>query len=124
MLNNESFRYVDAAARTGASFEFAAQTNLRYRGGHFVIKVTTIPGASTATPTIQAQDPASGDWYDLLVGTAIASTGTTVLKVLPGISPLAGGAANDGLPPAYRIKLDHSNAGAAYTYSVGVNLLG
>lgn len=98
------------------------QVNLLHRGLHLVIDLTVLAATETVTPKIQGQDPASGKWYDLLVGAAIAATGTPVLKLYPGITVAANVSVSDVLPTTWRVVLTHSSTGA-HTYSVGVNLL-
>lgn len=88
------------------------------KGIHVIIKVTAVPGVDTVTPKIQAKD-SLGNYYDLLVGTAISTTGTTVLKLAPGISAIANASAADILPDVYRVVMTHS-AGTSFTYSVTV----
>ena len=93
-----------SAAQTAATVNSAAQINYTFRGAHFVVNVSAFT-AGTYTPHIQAQDPVSLAWYDLLVGPAIGATGTTVLKVYPGIGVVANGAAADMLPQTWRVQL-------------------
>jgi hypothetical protein len=88
---------------------------------HVTINVSAVTATPIITPAIQGQDPASGSWYSILVGTAITATGLTVLKVGPGITAVANGAAADYLPAAWRLVLTHTDADSA-TYSVGAVL--
>lgn len=97
------------------------RTNYSLRALHVVIDVT-VAGTGSITPSIQGKDP-NGVYYDLLVGTAITSNGTTVLKVGPGLTPVANGVANDYLPRTFRVNITANNANAI-TYSVGYNLMG
>ncbi len=85
-------------------------------GGHFVIDVTA-GSTLSITPSIQAFDTASQKWYDLLVGVAITATGTTILRVYPGVAPTANVAASDIVPPIWRFLMAHGNANPA-TYTV------
>lgn len=89
------------------------------RGVHIIINVTTVPGTDTITPKIQGKD-ALGNYYDVLVGGAISTTGITVLKVYPGITAVANGAANDVIPTVYRIVITPS-AASSFIYSVTAN---
>lgn len=91
-----------------------------YRGIHLIVDVTAVPGGDTITPKIQGKDVTSGKYYDILVGAAISSTGTNVLKVYPGIGASANAAASDMLPRVWRVVVTHS-AGTNFTYSVGYN---
>ncbi len=91
------------------------------KGGHFIIDVT-VGATLSITPTIDAFDPASGKWYNILTGVAITATGTTVLRVYPGVTAAANVAVSDVLPPVWRMVMTHGNANAA-TYTVGVRLM-
>lgn len=117
----ESKTLYASAART-ATVTGDAQLNRGHRGLHLIVDLTVLAAAETVTPKLQGQDPASGKWYDLLVGAAISATGTNVYKVYPGIAAVANGAASDVVPATWRVVLTHSSTGA-HTYSVGVNLL-
>ena len=110
-----------SAART-ATTNSADFTNFNARGGHFQINVTSITATPSITPTIQGKDPVSGTYYDILVGTAITTTGITILKVYPGILAIANGAASDILPRTYRVSVAHGDADSI-TYSVGASLV-
>lgn len=109
-----------SAARTTTQ-TLDAESNAKYRGLHLVIDVTSITSTPVITPKIQGQAP-TGVWYDILIGSAITATGTTALKVYPGITPVANGAAADVLPSVWRVVLTASDSDSA-TYSVGANLL-
>jgi hypothetical protein len=89
-------------------------------GGTDVAALTANAGsltlAASIVPTIQAQDPTSGDWYDVLVGAAIVDEGTTVLKVYPGITASANAAACDVLPAGWRLSVAASDV-TPVTYS-------
>lgn len=74
---------------------------------------------SAVTPTIEGYDVASASWYSVLVGSAISTAGTNVLKVYPGIGAVANGAASDVLPSQWRVSLDVTGT---VTCSVGANL--
>ena len=106
-----------ASAVRAATTNSAVFTNYTSRGGHIVIDVTAVPGIDTVTPSVQAFDPISGKFYDILVGTALVATGTVVLKVFPGIAS----SANDFLPLNWRVVMTHS-ALTNFTYSVSANL--
>lgn len=109
-----------SAART-ATVTGDDQVNMGHRGLHLVIDVTSVTSTPSITPTIQGKD-AAGIYYDILVGSAITATGTTVLKVYPGITAVANGAASDVLPAVWRVVLTHADSDSA-TYSVAANLI-
>lgn len=76
--------------------------------------------SGSITPHIQGQDPVSGSWYDILVGSSISATGLTVLTVGKGVTVAANVSASTVLPDGWRVQLV-AGAGTALTASVGVN---
>lgn len=86
---------------------------------HIIINVSVVPGTDTITPRIEAQD-FIGNWYTVLQGAAISTTGVTVLKLGPGIGAITNGASNDYLPDVYRIVIAAS-ASSSFTYYVAIN---
>jgi hypothetical protein len=103
------------AART-ATPTIADQSDPNAEGLHVIINVTAVTATPSVVPTLQGKGPL-GTYYDLLVGTAITATGTTVLKLGPGIAPVANGAAADYLPDIWRVVMTHGDADSI-TYSV------
>ena|SRR5258708_33467145 len=89
------------------------------KGLHFILNVTVVPGVDTITPKIQGKD-SLGNYYDVLVGSAVSTTGITVLKLSPGIATVANGAAADILPDVYRVIITASGSGS-FTYSLTAN---
>lgn len=114
--SNREITVLASAARTSTT-DSANFTNISSRGAHFVINVSALAATPSITVTIQGRDPISGNFYDLLVSNAITTVGTTVLKVYPGITAVANGAANDILPRTYRVRVAHADADSI-TYSV------
>jgi hypothetical protein len=110
-----------SAART-ADATAGPYSNPKHRGLHVVIDVTAAADTPSVVPHIQAQDPATGTWYDILVGAAITGAGTTVLKVYPGLAAVANLVADQGLPGLWRLFMDAADADSL-TYSVGAHLL-
>lgn len=105
------------AART-ASANSADISKVQESGIHVIINVTAVT-TGTLTPTIQGED-FLGNYYDILVGSAISSTGITVLKIGPSIAGTANAAAQDIVPQLYRIKMTKSDS-SSWTYSVTIN---
>ncbi len=105
-----------------ASINSADQINNTARGVHIIIDVIAITGTPSVTPKIQGKDPASGKYYDILVGVAITSVGVTVMKVYPGIDPVANGASNDILPKDWRVRIEHGDEDSI-TYSIGAETM-
>lgn len=87
-----------------------------------VINVSAIVTAPSVTPRIDAWDDASGAWWTLLTGAALATVIKNILRVGPGMPVTANVSANDGLPDRLRLDFSHSNANSI-TYSAGVHLL-
>ena len=120
-MATEYVELLDSKART-ASENTPDQTNFGHKGLHLIIDVTLDPALASVVPTIQGKDPLSGKYYDLLVGLAIVATGTTVLKVYPGIAASGNVAASDILPSIWRLQLVHADADSI-TYSVAAVLV-
>ena len=95
-------------------------TNEISRGLHLIVDVTSA-GTGSITPKIQGKD-ANGIYYDILVGAAITTVSTNVLKVYPGITPVANGAASDIIPKTFRFIITANNANTV-TYSVSFQLV-
>ena len=121
MPTNRNITVLTSAART-ATINSDVQVNHEGSGLHIVIDVTSITATPSVTPTIQGRDDVSGVFYDLLVGVAITATGTTVLKVYPGITASANVSASDLLPANWRVRMVHADADSI-TYSVGATVI-
>ena len=102
-------------SRTNVTF-FEAQ------GVHFILDVTAIV-SGTITFVLEGYDPASNDYYTVLQGSAISSTGTSIYKIGVGFTPVANATANDFFPAQWRITIDHSGSNSA-TYSLGAWIYG
>ena len=120
-VNNSDTTLLASAARTVA-VDTADQSNIRGRGLHLVIDVTVDPASASITPTIQGKDVVSGKYYTILVGSAIAATGTTILRVYPGCIASANLIANDVLPKTWRLSMAVAD-GDSITYSIGASLI-
>lgn len=121
MLRTQRKTAYASAARTATPTAVELTTD-GARGVHVVIDVTAIGAAPSVTPTLAAYDPLSGKWYALLTGAAITATGTTVLKVYPGITAAANVAASDVVPDTFRVSMAHGN-GDSITYTVSCHLV-
>lgn len=110
---------LSSAARTTTQIQ-ADQVNGKYKGMHLIIDVTSA-GTGSITPKIQGKD-ANGIYYDILVGSAITSSGTTALKIYPGLTALASNVVNDVLPSTWRCVVTANNANSM-TYSVAAQIL-
>lgn len=92
------------------------------RGLHLTINVSAVDATPSVVFTLQGKDTASGTYYTLLASAAITGTGTTVLKLYPGLSASANAIANDVLPSVWRVIATHADADSI-TYTVGADLL-
>ena len=107
-------------ARTATTVLSPDQVNVQWTGATIIIDVSART-SGTYTPTIQGKDPASGNYFTLLVGSAISSTGTTALNVGKGLTAVANAAAGVPLPRTWRISLT-GTATPSMTFSVGAVL--
>lgn len=119
--NNVNVSVFASTART-ATHNSADLTNYNGRGLHLVIDVTASSATPSVTFTIQGKDELSGKYYTLLVSAAITGTGTTVLRVYPGLTAAANLVATDVLPRTWRVLATHADADSI-TYSVGASVL-
>ena len=94
----------------------------RARAAVVVIDVTAVTSTPSVTFTVSGIDAASGKVWTLLASAAIATTGTTVLKIGPGLTAAANAAANDVIPDNIRVAPVHGNANSI-TYTVGVHFI-
>lgn len=117
---NESQVILASAARTTTQTGSDITSN-GYNACHLVVDVTSA-GTGSITPKIQGKD-ANGIYYDILVGAAITSNGTNVIKLGPGMTPVANAVATDYLPKTFRVVITANNANSV-TYSVGLERMG
>jgi hypothetical protein len=110
-----------SAART-ATVASEAQGNEGYRGLHLIIDATAFSATPSIVFTIQGYSPVGDDYYTILASAAITGSGTTVLRVYPGLTASANLIANDVLPPLWRVNAVHGDADSI-TYSVAAVLL-
>jgi hypothetical protein len=113
-----------SAARTATPTAVTVPVG-RYSALHLVIDVT----AATATPsvvcTIDALDPVSGKYYNLLTSAALTESGVPyvrVLKIGKGLPVTANLSANDVLPSTVRVTMTHADSDSI-TYSVAATLV-
>lgn len=111
-----------SAARTASVDSDTFTNDLHARGLVLVIDAT----ASAATPsvvfTIQGYSSLGNDYYTILASAAITGTGTTVLRVYPGLTAAANTVASDVLPTRWRVSAAAGDADSL-TYSVQALLI-
>lgn len=124
MANRENLHVplLASAART-ATVNTADQINPGKSGVEIIIDVTAIAATPSVVFTIQGFDPLSGKYYTILASAAITGTGTTVLRVGPGLTAAANTVANFNLPRNWRVACTHGDADSI-TYSLAAQLVG
>lgn len=110
-----------SAVRTAAQVNSADIANTQWRGAQFVINVSAFT-SGTYTPKVQGKDSISGNYYDILTGTALGATGTTTLTVYPGVTAAANVAAAQVLPRTFRVQLNGAST-PSMTLSVSFTLV-
>jgi hypothetical protein len=116
---------VDASAARTATPAVVPLPTGRYRFLHLAIDVTAITATPSVVCTVDALDPVSGKYYNLLTSAALTESGvpyTRVLKIGPGLPVTANLSANDALPGTVRVTMTHGDADSI-TYSVGATLI-
>lgn len=117
---NLPYVLITSAATTGATVTSPDVSSAPNHGVHVIINVTAYTSGSY-TPHIQALDPASGSYYDILVGAPISATGLNVIKVVPGGAPLSNASAADFLPSKWHLQLVGGSS-PSMTIGAGYNL--
>jgi len=110
-----------ASAVRSANNSSADFTNYNGKGGHFIIDITAVTAAQTVTFTVEGKDVISGNYYPILISTALSAVSTNTLKIYPGIIASPNLSASDILPRIYRVSVAHSGGGN-FTYSVSNNV--
>jgi len=108
-----------ARTATATSEVFSSQG---CRGMHLIIDATASAATPSVTFTIQGVSPLGTDTYTILASAAITGTGTTVLRVYPGLTAAANTVANDALPPLWQVTATAGDADSL-TYSVSAHLI-
>lgn len=109
------------AART-ASVTGEDITNYNSSGAHIIVDISAIAVATQLTVTVQGKDSTSGNYYNILITTALDAVDTFLLKIHPDVTDVQNAAVNDSLPNTFRINVTHSDTDSI-TYSVTVNFL-
>jgi hypothetical protein len=111
-----------SAERTAATNSDVFVNDGPYRGLDLIIDVTVSAATPSLTFTIQGHSALGNDFYTILASAAITGTGTTVLRVYPGLTAAANTVANFVLPGLWRVAVAVADADAV-TYSVNAWLL-
>ena len=92
--------------------------NKGFRGLIVFFNVSVAAGDDTMTLTIQGKDAVSGEYYTLLTGGALSTTGLRVYEIHPEAAAASGGVtavANRILPETWRAQLDYTQVGEVKT---------
>lgn len=115
------FGVLPSAARTATPDTQEFDLPAGYSGLALVVDVTAVTATPSVTVKIEGVDRTSGKTWEILTGTAVTATGTSVLRVHPALTASAGATAKDVLPPVVRITATHLDADSI-TYSVAAHL--
>lgn len=94
-----------SSARTTTTAS-ADVTNTSTRGAHVLVVVTAYT-SGLWTPTIEGKDPVTSNYYTICTGPVISATGTTIVKVYPGLmaQDTTNVICNDFLPRTWRLNM-------------------
>lgn len=107
-----------------ASANGGDQDNFVGKGLHIVVDITAVTGTSpTLVVTVEGKDPLSGKYYTLLASASLTATGTTVLKVSPGLTAAANTVANDVLPRIWRVKTTIGGTTPVWTGTINASVM-
>lgn len=116
-VSNLPIQLIASGAYTQASVVSTDRSNPSWRGVQVTINISAYT-SGTYTPHIEGKDPVSGAYYDILVGSALNGTGTTLLSVYPGITATGNVSASNVLPATWRVEMVGASTPSA-TFSVG-----
>ena len=116
-----SFVVLPSAARTTTPDTQEFRSLGRAAGLVVVVNATAKTSSPSVVVTISGVDIFTGALWTVIASAAITNTGTTVLKVHPGITAATNVAVADVLPVAFRVTCTHGNTDSI-TYSVAAYL--
>lgn len=121
---NVTFKALGAVIATGADADY---TNRDAIGALFFLEITAVAGT---TPTldikIQAKDPTSGQYHDIVGATFAQKTGVSrdMLIIYPSLSEVANKKVSFRLPRIFRFYWTiGGTASPSFTFSIGATLL-
>jgi hypothetical protein len=119
-VSGPSHEVYASAARTATPDTIELELPRGSQYAHVVIDATAVTATPSVVFTVSGVDRVSGKVYTLLASAAVTATGTTVLRIGPGLTAAANLVANDVLPPVIRFTATHGDADSI-TYSVGAH---
>lgn len=117
--DNAEISVFASAART-ATHNSQDYINYGATGLALVIDVTAVTATPSVVFTIQGKDTLSGKYFTILDTAAITGTGTTRVRVHPGMTASANVVVKDAMPRVWRVLATHADADSI-TYSVGAS---
>lgn len=87
-----------------------------------IVDVTAKSDTPTLTVTIQGEDQTSSNTWTVLATSGLTGTGTTVLRVAPGIAVSANATASDVVPAYFTLDCAHTDSDSI-TYSVAMQIV-
>jgi len=120
--NTDRGAVVTLTAAGAGTFTSADLQNVTGSGVSVVVDITAITGTSpTLTVKIQGKDVASGKYFDLITGATLNDTGTTRMRVYPGIIQTGTTTfVSDVVPEWFRISYTIGGTTPAVTATIGV----
>lgn len=118
---SQSVSIIASAAYTATPNVMELHNLGRAVGAVFVIDVTALTATGTLGVSVVGVDPFSGKTWTIIASASITATGTTVLKVHPGITTATNAAVADALPPIVQVIVTAGNA-VSITYGVSAHL--
>jgi hypothetical protein len=107
-----------SASRTTTQTSVDQFNDFGTKGALAVILDVTATTTGALTVTIDAKDPVSGKYYNLLTGAAVNTVSTNRYTVGPSIAAVANVNAQTYIPSTFRIVVTVADA-TAVTYSLG-----
>lgn len=120
LVLNEEVTLLPSSSRTTTQ----TSADLQNLGGKtlvVVLDMTTV-GTGSVTVTINGKDTASGKYYLLLAGAAVATNSTNRYVVAPDVAAVTNVSGKDYVPTVFQIVVTANNANPA-VYTLGYNLL-
>lgn len=118
----ETLTVLASAARTASVNSDTFTNAYGHRGVEIVIDATAAAATPSVVFTIQGYSSLGDDYYTILASAAITGTGTTILRVYPGLTAATNVTANDVLPAQWRVSVAAGDADSL-TYSVNALLI-
>ena len=119
--NTDRGAVVTLTAAGSGTVTSADLQNVTGAGVSVVIDITAITGTSpTLVVKVQGKDVASGKYFDLITSATLNATGTTRLRIYPGIIQTGTNTfVSDVVPEWYRISYTIGGTSPAVTATIG-----